>query len=227
MSSIVAFIPIKSVSKRVPGKNFRLFCGHPLYQYIITSAINSGAFDTICVDTDSDEIKEFAASKGAQIIDRPEYMTADSINGNDLLIYDYEEVKSGDYLFQLFATAPLMKAETIRECVEFLKNNQDYDSIFTATEETGWFWFNDLPVNFRPEILPRSQDAKHLVKESTGLYGITREALLKYACRTGARPKPFLISPEEALDIDTEHEFEFAQSVGYRLKVNELISPSS
>jgi CMP-N-acetylneuraminic acid synthetase len=225
MSSIVAFIPIKSVSKRVPGKNFRSFCGHQLYKYIITAVIASRAFDIVYVDTDSREIKDFAAGVGLPVIDRPEYMTADNINGNDLLVYDYEAVKDGDYLFQLFATAPLLKAETIKECVDFLKKNQDYDSIFTATEETGWFWFNDLPVNFRPEILPRSQDARHLLKESTGLYGITTEALLKYACRIGARPKPFLISPEEALDIDTEHEFEFAQSVGYRLKINETIQP--
>jgi CMP-N-acetylneuraminic acid synthetase len=223
MSNAVAFIPIKSVSKRVPGKNFKLFCGYPLYKYIITAALDSKAFDNVYVDTDSGEIKEFAIRKGAQIIDRPEYMTADNVNGNDLLVYEYETVRTGDYLFQLFATAPLLKAETIKECVDFLKNNKDYDSIFTATEEKGWFWFNDLPINYRPDILPRSQDAKHLLKESTGLYGITKEALLKYKCRIGARPKAFLISPEEALDIDTEYEFELAQAIGYRLKINETL----
>lgn len=223
MSNAVAFIPIKSVSKRIPGKNFKLFCGYPLYKYIITAAVNSKAFDNIYVDTDSGEIKEFAVRKGAQIIDRPEYMTADNVNGNDLLVYEYETVKNGDFLFQLFATAPLLKAETIKKCVDFLKNNKDYDSIFTATEEKGWFWFNDLPINYRPDILPRSQDAKHLLKESTGLYGITKEALLKYKCRIGARPKPFLIPPEEALDIDTEDEFELAQAIGYRLKINKIL----
>lgn len=223
MSDAVAFIPIKSVSKRIPGKNFKLFCGYPLYKYIITAAVNSKAFDNVYVDTDSAEIKEFAVRKGAQIIDRPDYMTADDVNGNDLLVCEYETVKNGDYLFQLFATAPLLKAETIKECVNFLKNNKDYDSIFTVTEEKGWFWFNDLPINYRPDILPRSQDAKHLLKESTGLYGITKEALLKYKCRIGARPKPFLIPPEEALDIDTEYDFELAQAIGYRLKINEIL----
>jgi len=223
MSETVGFIPIKSVSKRIPRKNFRPFCRHPLYKYIITNAVDSEAFDELYVDTDSDEIKEFARKMGAQIIDRPEFMTADDVNGNDLLVYDYEAVKKGDYLFQLFATAPLLRAETIKKCVDFLKNNKDYDSIFTATEESGWFWFNDLPVNYRPEILPRSQDAKHVLKESTGLYGITKESLLKYKCRIGARPKPFLIAPVEALDIDTEYEFEFAEAVGYKLKINEKI----
>lgn len=224
MDSVVGFIPIKSKSKRIPGKNFRLFCGHPLYKYIITNTIASDVFDVVYVDTDSKEIKEFAIKKGAKIIDRPAYMTADNINGNDLLIYDYEVVKTGEYLFQLFATAPLLKSKTIKKCVEFLKkNSKKYDSVFTATEETGWFWFEDKPVNYRPEILPRSQDAKHVLKETTGLYGITKDSLLKNKCRIGAKSKPILIDPAEALDIDTEFEFEFAETVGYKLKINEKI----
>ncbi|MBR9706190.1 acylneuraminate cytidylyltransferase family protein, partial [Candidatus Pacearchaeota archaeon] len=123
MTETVAFIPIKSLSKRLSGKNFKSFCGHPLYKYIITSTVESRAFDEIYVDTDSDEIKDFAESVGSRVIDRPEHMTADSVNGNDLLIYDYEATKKGDFLFQLFATAPLLKSETIRKCVDFLKNN--------------------------------------------------------------------------------------------------------
>lgn len=225
MSRAVAFIPIKSISKRLPRKNFKPFCGHPLYKYVITNAVNSKAFDNIYVDTDSDEIKEFAVKKGVKIIDRPKYMTADDVNGNDLLIYDYETVKDGDYLFQLHATAPLLQAGTMEQCVDFLKDNEEeFDSILTVTEEKGWFWFNDLPVNYRPDILPRSQDAKHLLKESSGLWGITKESLLKYKCRIGARPKLFLIPQIEALDIDTEWEFEIAQSVGYRLGINSKIN---
>jgi len=223
MSETIAFIPIKSVSERIPGKNFKQFCGHPLYKYIITSAVDSEAFDEIYVDTDSNEIKEFAVKMGAKIIDRPAYMTADVVNGNDLLIYDNQLIGKGDYLFQLFATAPLLMAETIKKCVNTLKSTSKYDSVFTATEENGWFWFNELPINYRPDILPRSQDAKHVIKESTGLYGITKESLLKYKCRIGARPKYILISPMEALDIDTDFDFDFAQATGYRLKINEKI----
>ena len=223
MTSTIAFIPIKSISKRVSGKNFKIFCGRPLYKYIITSTINSKAFDKIFVDTDSDEIKEFAKQKGVEIIDRQEYMTRDDINGNDLLLYDCNIIKRGDYIFQLFATAPLLKPETIKKCVDFLKNTSNYDSVFTATEEGGWFWFNDLPVNYRPVVLPRSQDAKHLIKESTGLYGITKDALLKYNCRIGCNPKPILIDPVEALDIDTDYEFNFAEFVGKSIGINEMI----
>ncbi len=214
MIETIAFIPIKSNSTRVPGKNFKKFGGVPLYEHIITNAVMSKAFDKIYVDTDSDEIKKFARARDCEIIKRPDYMTKDDVNGNDLLIYDYNVVREGKYLFQLFATAPLLKPHTINNCVNFLKGNSDaYDSVFSATEENGWFWFKDHPVNYNPSYLPRSQDAQHVIQESTGLYGITKDALLKYKCRIGKKPHPYLINSLEAIDLDTEEDFKLAELI--------------
>ena len=215
MLETIAFIPIKTRSTRVPGKNFRHLNGVPLYEHIIINAIMSKAFDKIYIDTDSDIIKEFASDLNCEIIHRPQYMTKDNINGNGLLIYDSKVIKEGKYLFQLFATAPFLKPDTINSCVNFLKDNLDnYDSVFTATEESGWFWFMDIPVNYDPSELPRSQDAKHLIKESTGLYGITRDSLNKNKCRIGSRPYPYLINSLEAIDLDTEEDFKLAEIMG-------------
>ena len=46
---------------------------------------------------------------------------------------------------------------------------------------------------------------------------------MKYKCRIGARPKLVLIPLVEALDIDTEYEFESAQSIGYQLRISEIL----
>ena len=211
--SAVAFIPFKRDSQRVPRKNFRDFLGRPLYQHIITAARESAAFTQIYINTDSDEIKDYANSLGLGVIDRPPELNADTINGNDLLTYDATQVAEGDLLFQLFGTAPLLSAQTIAACVTELTTEADYDSILTATEETGWFWWQGLPVNFMPHAFPRSQDAKHLIKESTGLYGITRAAWQQYRQRIGARPYLHLIEPIEAVDLDTEFDFRQAEAL--------------
>ena len=68
-----------------------------------------------------------------------------------------------------------------------------------------------MPVNYRPSILPRSQDAKTLTKESTGLYGIFKESLVKYKCRIGAKPILHKINQNEAIDLDTAEDFLKAQ----------------
>ena len=57
--------------------------------------------------------------------------------------------------------------------------NKKYDSILTANKIFTWFWFKNKPVNYNPKILPRSQDAKPIIMETTGLYGIRAQALKK------------------------------------------------
>ena len=50
------FIPIKSNSERVPGKNFRLLNGKKLYEYICEHIKEADVFDDIFIDTNSEEI---------------------------------------------------------------------------------------------------------------------------------------------------------------------------
>lgn len=70
-----------------------------------------------------------------------------------------------------------------------------------------WFWFKNKPVNYSPKVLPRSQDAQPIVQETTGLYGIKRQALQKYKCRIGKKPIFFNVPNHEALDLDTYQDF--------------------
>ena len=89
-----------------------------------------------------------------------------------------------------------------------------YDSVFTATENHGFYWLNGTPINYRPEILPRSQDMLPVVEESTGLYGIKKESLKKYRCRIGRKPYIYPVSKFEAVDINTEEDLKVAEYVG-------------
>ena len=208
------FIPIKAVSKRVKGKNFRPLCGSPLYQYIINNALASESFDVIYVDTDSREVKEYCNNLDTvEIIDRKQELTQDDANGNDLLNYHYSLFPDYDYYFQLFATAPFLRSDTISKCVKALIDGPEYDSGLTANKECGWYWFDEKPINYDPKVLPRSQDAKMVVKETTGLYGITNQSLKDNKCRIGINPFFFYLDEVQSLDIDTEFDFEFAQKV--------------
>jgi CMP-N-acetylneuraminic acid synthetase len=223
MDKTVAIIPIKTTSKRISGKNFRKIQGHPLYEYIIHNTINSESFDKIYVDTDSNEIKAFAEKKDLDVLDRPAFMTKDNVNGNDLLLYELKTIPEYEIIFQLFATAPFLKSETIKKCVETLKKEAEIDSVFTVTEEIGWYWFNEKPINYNPKILPRSQDAKHVIKESTGLYGIRRDVLIREKCRIGKKPKQIIIEDIEAIDIDTTTDLEYADFIANKNNFKEMV----
>ena len=209
---VCATIPIKSNSTRVKNKNFRLLGDKPLYQYIIDHCIQAECFDDIYVDTDSAEINSYCTENQIICIKRKPELTLDTANGNDVFHYDIDFIGHYDFYFQLYATAPFLTPETIRECVDKLTHSSKHDSILTATEEFGWFWHKDQPVNYQPNILPRSQDAPPVIKETTGLYGISKRAYDRFRCRIGATPYFYIIRDRmEYIDLDTQLDFDIAE----------------
>jgi N-acylneuraminate cytidylyltransferase len=208
------FIPIKENSERIPGKNFKQLNGKKLYEYIIDHTLKAECFDDIFIDTNSGEITEYAAAHGLKTIERLEILAANTANGNDLLVYHHSIYPDYDCYFQLFATAPFLQPKTIKNCVNKLLEGEEYDSCFTAVKHHGFFWLNDHSVNYQPYILPRSQDLDPVVEETTGLYGIKKEALERYRCRIGRKAYKYYVDKYEAVDINNETDFKIAEIIG-------------
>ena len=207
----VCIIPLKSNSKRVKGKNFRKFKNLPLYQNIIKKVLKCN-FNEIYVDSDSKIIKKFCLKNNINFIDRLTRLKKDNANGNDLLNYHSKIIKA-DLYFQIFATSPLISIKTINKCIDILKKSKKNDSIFTIKKIYSWFWFQNKPVNYRPKILPRSQDAKPIIQETTALYGIKKESLKKNKCRIGFKPYMYEVSEKETIDLDTEEDFKYLKLI--------------
>jgi len=208
---VVALIPVKGRSERVPGKNFKYLGGKPLYEHMIEKALKSNV-DAVFVNTDDEQTKIRAKEMGAHVIDRPAYLSTNEANGNHLINYDANIIDADIYI-QLFVTAPFLKVETINKAIEILKNNEKYDSVFTVLEEYTWFWFNGKPVNYSPKELPRSQDAQPLIKETTGLYAVRKEVIEQHKCRIGNNPYMLGIDKIEGIDIDDHLDFKYAEMI--------------
>lgn len=202
----ICIVPIKLNSTRVKNKNFRKIKGRKLYEHFFIK-LSKTNFDQIYVDSDSKEIEKITKKYGFQFLKRIQRLKKKSANGNDLLNYHVERIPDADNYFQLFITAPLLRVETINDCISILKKNKNHDSILTMEKMKSWFWYKNKPVNFNPNSFPRSQDAVPLIKETTGLYGIKKDALLKYKRRTGNKPFFKFVNFEEGLDLDTEEDF--------------------
>src|SRR5512147_1461251 len=113
MNKIVALVPMRHKSQRVPGKNYRLLAGRPLYQHIIATLLQCPDLDEIVVDTDSPVVMEGLRSNFPQvhILKRPERLRADDIPMNEILAYDTSQVEA-DFYLQTHSTNPLIRAET-------------------------------------------------------------------------------------------------------------------
>ena len=208
------FIPIKADSERVSKKNFRCLNGKKLYEYICEHVREAGVFDDVYLDSNSEEIEEYANRNGYHFIQREPELAKNTANGNDLLVYHYRKCPDYDFYFQMFATAPYLQPQSIKGCYDMLVGSGEYDSCFTAVENHSFYWYAGMPVNYRPGILPRSQDMRPVAEETTGMYGITRESLDKYRCRIGRKPYIYFVSKFEAVDINTEEDLKIAEYVG-------------
>ena len=209
---VSCFIPIKKDSKRVPGKNFKKIGKKKLYEIGIQKAIASKCFDSIYVDTDSLEIQNYCRENGVNYIERLDYLRSDTANGNHLLDSWINRKPKYDIYCQFHITCPFIEVSSIRECVNKVKIDK-YNSSLTAVEEKSWYWFDKNPVNYIPEQLPRSQDAKGVVRETTSLYVIEKDEFLRHSCRIGSNPYFHLSKNVEGIDIDNPIDLFIAQNI--------------
>ncbi|MEJ2759319.1 MAG: acylneuraminate cytidylyltransferase family protein, partial [Anaerolineales bacterium] len=109
---IVALVPMRHQSERVPGKNYRLMAGKPLYAYIIETLLACPEIDQVVVDTDSPTILEGLERDYPSVvrIHRPEELRSGMIPMNEILLYDTSQVQA-DYYLQTHSTNPLLRPE--------------------------------------------------------------------------------------------------------------------
>jgi CMP-N-acetylneuraminic acid synthetase len=207
----IGFIPVKKNSTRLPSKNFLKFGNKKLYQYFILKVIKSN-LDDVYVNTDSEEVIQWCKKNNIKYLVRPDNLSFDSANGNDLLMFDASKINS-DVYFQLFVTSPFLKIKTINEAISIIKKNNKYDCIFTAEKMNTWFWYKNRPLNYNPKVLPRSQDSTFVVKETTGLYAIKKNSLKKNRSRIGSNPYMLFVNKVESLDIDEQIDYEIAKKL--------------
>lgn len=209
-ASVVALVPMRHDSERVPGKNYRPFDGRPLYHHVVDSLLACPSISTVAIDTDSEIIAADAAATFPQVrlIERPAHLTDGHIPMNDVLLHDVSQV-AGDYYLQTHSTNPLLSSTTIEDAITtFLDAVPQYDSLFSVTRLHKRFWTEDgRPMNHDPSQLLRTQDLPPVLEENSCMYLFSREGLEKHGSRIGERPLLYAIPADEAWDIDEEVDF--------------------
>jgi CMP-N-acetylneuraminic acid synthetase len=211
---MVALVPMRHHSERVPGKNYRPFAGKPLYHHIVERLLACPLVAKVVIDTDSPTIMTDCAQHFPQVrlLERPEHLRADDTPMNEVLLYDVTQVDA-DYYVQTHSTNPLLRTETITRAIKtFLHSLPKYHSLFSVTRLQTRLWdAQGRPINHDPNILLRTQDLPPVYEENSNLYIFTRTTLEARRNRLGERPLMFEIDPLEAYDIDEELDFRIAE----------------
>ena len=218
---ITALMPMKHISERVPGKNFRKFANsYPLFLHMLKKLSTSESITEILINTDSKNIvdicgKEFGKLK---IINRPNHLIGNDVPMNDILLHDIS-FSDAEFFLQTHSTNPLLQKETIEKSIKvFFDNYPTYDSLFSVSKiQTRFYDELARPVNHNPNILLKTQDLPPLFEENSCIYIFHKSSLIENKNRIGKRPFMFLTDDYESIDIDNEIDFSLAEQI-YKLK---------
>ena len=222
---ILALIPARGGSKRLPGKNIRLLGGKPLIVWSIDVAKDVPEICDILVSTDDPAIAAVCKEAGALVPWlRPAELATDAASSIDVALHalDWYEAEKGvvDGLLLLQPTSPFRTRETVRRGIELFKANAQQSVLGVSPCHAHPMWTlkmdGDYLVPFMSDhgLGTRSQDLPAAYVVNGSFYLSSPVELRVSWSFVRAKTMPLLIeSPQEALDIDTSLDWIVANSI--------------
>lgn len=217
---VLAIIPARGGSKRLPRKNILPIGGKPLIAWTIDAAKNSEYIDNVFVSTDDDEIRSVAMVYGASVPElRPKELASDTASTDSMLFYTLKKYGFGnDIVILLQPTSPLRTEKNIDEALELYIEKNAFSVVSVTPCAHSPLWANTLPddSNMKDFIkdggLQRSQDLERYFRLNGAIYIFDIQRLLRYGkiCYTD-KSFAYKMSAFSSVDIDEELDFDFAE----------------
>jgi len=224
--SVLALIPARGGSKRLPRKNIMDLAGKPLIAWTIEAAKNSSYIDEIIVSTDDIEIESTAVHYGANVpFKRPDNLASDTATSNDAIIHAIKIMLdrgvSYDLVVVLQPTSPLREFHDIDSALELMELKKARGIVTVCECEHSPLWSNTLPADrglgyFIREGIKnkRSQDLPVYYRLNGSIYAYDVKSVLEeggvfYDDTVFAHVMPTVRS----VDIDVELDFIVAAAI--------------
>jgi pseudaminic acid cytidylyltransferase len=221
----VAVIPARGGSRRIPRKNIRLFAGKPMIAWSVKAALDSGVFDEVIVSTDDLQIAEIARSLGAQVpFMRPLELSDDYVGITPVVRHAITWLREAGRAPQLvacvYSTAPFLQADDLQSACNQLHASADMDYVlavcsFPSPVQRAITGGKEGGLEFLwPEFAQtRSQDLRQGFYDAGQFFAGRADAFMRYSSALEGRAMPYLIPRMRCQDIDTEEDWEHAESL--------------
>lgn len=219
---ILALIPARGGSRRVPGKNIRKLGNKPLINWTIESALKTPELSAIVVSTDDPQIAEIARSAGATVPWlRPIILATDESKSVDVAIHalDWFEAETGkvDGILLLQPTSPFRTYKTIQKAIRLFEIHKGSTIIGVSPVQNQHLYIlkkhEKCLVQYQKQgFLRKSHDKSQIYTINGTIYLISPKELRSSNSFISSCSLPIIVeSPMEALDIDTEEDFQIAE----------------
>ncbi len=233
--SILAVIPARGGSKRIPNKNIIDLAGKPLVAWTIEHALNSKYIDRVIVSTDSYKISTISKQFGADVpFLRPVELAIDEATSIDVVVHAINELeKQGetyDFVILLQPTSPLRTAKDIDESIELLGKSKNDSVISVCEAEHNPLWSNVIPdndslVGFLDDAIlnKRSQDLDVFFRLNGAIYLCKKDRLVKEKTFfLKDKCIAYKMSRDKSVDIDNSIDLSLAHLYITRKNVSNL-----
>lgn len=187
-----AFIPVRSGSKGIVGKNLLPVAGRPLIDWAVQAALGSRALRQTVISTDDDHLGDHVRRTWPEaLVFRRSPETATDTASTESAMQEYLEADpSADPVVLMQATSPLTTSADVDAVVGLL--HQGFDSAISVVRQLRFQWAHTdgegaIPVGFDPLRRPRRQDHRGFLVENGALYATTREGFIATGCRVNGR----------------------------------------
>ena len=192
---VVAVIPARGGSKRVPRKNLMPVAGRPLVAHSVAHALASRHVREVYVSTESEEIAEVARACGADVVARPPALAGDEATSESALLHALDErnrrgLPDPDLVVFLQPTSPVRRRDDVDRAVDALLA-AGADSLFSACWNSRLIWAvregRPYSVNYDFHSRQREQDMAVQYRENGSIYVFRPEVLRRDNNRLGGR----------------------------------------
>jgi N-acylneuraminate cytidylyltransferase len=219
---VIAVIPARGGSKRIPRKNIRDFCGKPMIAWSIEAAKDCHVFDHIIVSTDDAEIAEVAKSFGAEVpFLRPKELSDDHTATRPVVNHAIQILEGlygrPDHVCCIYATAPFIRAEDLKsglkKLIESGSNFAFSVTSFAYPIQRAIKISEDGQVSmFNPEYRnAQSQDLEEAYHDAGQFYWGKAEAFLDNLPTFSGHAVPVVLPRYRVQDIDTMEDWKRAE----------------
>lgn len=227
---LLAIIPARGGSKRLPRKNARLLGSRPLIAWSIDTALATQAFCDVLLTTDDDELAKIGREAGALVPWlRPAELANDTASSNDVFKHalDWYEAEHSpvDGVVLLQPTCPFRRPASLRCALQLFIDQTGGDdrptvvSVSPSSVPPEWCFRIDTsngalqPVLGWSELGKRSQDLQPTVHLNGSIYIASSATIRDRRPLVEPNSLAFLMSgAEESIDIDTEDDWQLAES---------------
>lgn len=222
---ILAIVPARSGSKRLPGKNIKILGDKPLIAWTIECAKKIHDICDVIVSTDSTEIADVAKQYGAKVpFIRPVELSTDIASSVDVMLHalgEYERREGFvDGVMLLQPTSPFRSIDLINRGIQKYQENNKGTIVGVSPVRDHPEWVmkkkGDLLVPYIAEsqLSARSQDLQDAYVVNGCFYLIEPDLLKKTKKIVSTNILPLIVnSMEESLDIDDHWDWKIAQMI--------------